>query len=148
VGSDTRTLTPDETLQSFHKDEFDLQKFFKDEFENADRGEDDLSWDTVFIEDYEIALRNSGLMEDIEKIPRRSRISRVSNAEQRGVIFSKRGENSVFVTSTLNSDPEVLSTLDALRFFKAEESEVEAKECCAVEDGTEESGDRCIKGYY
>ncbi len=127
VGSDTRTLTPDETLQSFHKDEFDLQKFFKNEFENADRSEDGLSWDSVFIEDYEIASRDRGLMEDIEKIPRRSRISRSGNAEQRGVIFSKRGENSVFVTSTLTSDPEVISAEDALSFFKAKEDEVGAE---------------------
>ncbi len=127
VGSDTRTLTPDETLQSFHKDEFDVQRYFKDEFENTDRSEDDLSWDTVFIEDYERALRDKGLMEDIEKIPRRSRISRSSNEMQRGVIFSKRGQNSVFVTSTLDSDPEVISTEDALRFFKANEDEVGAE---------------------
>jgi superfamily II DNA/RNA helicase len=123
VGSDMRTLTPDETLQSFHKDEFDLQKFFKDEFENADRSEDDLSWDSVFIEDYEIAIRDKGLMEEVDKIPRRSRISRVSNSEVRGVVFSKRGQNSIFVTSTLESDPEVISTEDALRFFKAKEDE-------------------------
>lgn len=127
VGSDTRTLTPDETLQSFHKDEFDLQKFFKDEFDNADRSEDDLSWDTEFIEDYELAIRDKGLMDDIEKIPRRSRISRTSNSEQRGVIFSKRGQNSVFVSSMLDSDPEVISTEDALRFFKAKEDEVGAE---------------------
>jgi superfamily II DNA or RNA helicase/HKD family nuclease len=127
VGSDTRTLTPEETLQSFHKDEFDLQTFFNDEFDNADKSEDDLSWDSVFIEDYETAIRDKGLMEDIEKIPRRSRISRTSSTEQRGVVFSKRGQNSVFVTSTLDSDPEVISTEDALRFFKAKEDEVGAE---------------------
>ena len=66
-------------------------------------------------------------MEDIEKIPRRSRISRTSNSEQRGVVFSKRGQNSVFVTSTLDSDPEVISTEDALRFFKAKEDEIGAE---------------------
>lgn len=127
VGSDTRTLTPDEKLQSFHNDEFDLQKFFIDGFQNADKSEDNLSWDTVFIEDYEIALRDKGLIEDIEKIPRRSRISRTSKTEERGVIFSKRGQNSVFVTSTLESEPEVISTEVALRFLKADESEVGAE---------------------
>ena len=127
VGSDTRTLTPEETLQSFHKDEFDLQTYFKDEFDNADKSEDGLSWDSVFIEDYEIAIREKGLMEVVEKIPRRSRISRTGSTEQRGVIFSKRGQNSVFVTSTLESEPEVISTEDALRFFKAREDEVGAE---------------------
>jgi superfamily II DNA or RNA helicase/HKD family nuclease len=127
VGSDTRTLTPEETLQSFYKDEFDLQTYFKEEFNNADKSEDDLSWDSAFIEDYEIAIRDKGLMEDIEKIPRRSRISRTSSTEQRGIIFSKRGQNSVFVTSTLDSEPEVLSTENALRFFRAKDDEVGAE---------------------
>jgi superfamily II DNA or RNA helicase/HKD family nuclease len=123
VGSDTRTLTPDETLFSFHKDDFDLQKYFKDEFDNADKGEDNLSWDSVFIEDYERALADKGLMEDIRRIPRRSRISRKSVMAERGVVFCRRGQNYVFASSTLNSDSEIISTEDALRFFKAEESE-------------------------
>jgi len=124
VGSDTRSLTPDETLQSFHKDDFDVQKFFKDEYERADKGEDELSWDSVFIEDYEVALKNKTIMDGIEKIPRRSRISRSSKKEERGVIFSKRGQGAVFVTSTLDSEPQVLSTEDALNYFKADEAEI------------------------
>jgi superfamily II DNA/RNA helicase len=124
VGSDTRSLTPDETLQSFHKDDFDVQKFFKDEYERADKGEDELSWDSVFIEDYEVALKNKTVMDSIEKIPRRSRISRSSKKEERGVIFSKRGQGAVFVTSTLDTEPQVLSTEDALNYFKADEAEI------------------------
>ena len=34
---------------------------------------------------------------------------------------------SVFVTSTLDSDPEIISTEDALRFFKAKEDEIGAE---------------------
>ena len=60
----------------------------------------------------------------IEKIPRRSRISRSSKKEERGVIFSKRGQGAVFVTSTLDSEPQVLSTEDALNYFKADEAEI------------------------
>lgn len=127
VGSDTRTLTPDETLQTFHKDEFDLQKFFKDEFSRENKGEGDLSWDSIFIEDYETALKDKGLMGDIEKIPRRSRISRSSKNEPRGVVFSKRGQNSVFVTSTLETAPEIISTEDALKFFRADVNEAGAE---------------------
>jgi len=127
VGSDTRILTPDETLQTFHKDEFDLQRFFKDEYKNADQTEENLSWDTVFVEDYEKARMDKWLMEDIDKIPRRSRIARTGQHEDRGIVFSKRGKNSIFVTSSLAADPEILSTEDALRFLKADENEVGAE---------------------
>jgi hypothetical protein len=124
VGSDTRTLTPDETLQTFHKDEFDLQKYFQDEYKGADKSEENLNWDSIFIEDYEVALKDKSLMADIERIPRRSRIARSGRNEERGVVFSKRGQNSVFVTSTLVTDPKIISTQDALRYLKAEENEV------------------------
>lgn len=127
VGSDTKTLTPEETLQSFHKDEFDVQTFFKNGFENADRSEDGLSWDSIFIEDYETALQDKDLMELVEKIPRRSRIARLGHPEKRGLIFGKRGQNSVFVTSIIGSAPEVISTEDALRFLKAESDEIGAE---------------------
>lgn len=127
VGSDTRTLTPDETLLSFHKDDFDLQKFFKDDFENADKGEDNLSWDSMFIEDYEVSLKDKTLMDEIRRIPRRSRISRKSGLSQRGIVFCKRGQNYVFATSSLNSDSELISTEDALKLFKAQENEIGAE---------------------
>lgn len=127
VGSDTRTLTPDENLQTFHKDEFDLQKFFRDEFRKESQVESDLSWDSIFIEDYETALREKGLIEDIERIPRRSRISRVSKNEKRGVVFSKRGQNSIFVSATFEGAPEIISTEAALRYFRSDVNEIGAE---------------------
>jgi len=117
VGSDTRSLTPDE----------DLQTFFKDEFEKANKDKDNLSWDSVFIEDYENAVQDKNLIKKIEGIPRRSRIARLSKQEQRGLVFSKRGQSSVFVTSTLDAESAEISTEDALQYFKADESEVGAE---------------------
>jgi superfamily II DNA or RNA helicase/HKD family nuclease len=117
VGTDTRILTPDE----------DLQSFFKDEFSRADISEDGLSWDSVFIEDYERAIKDKELLKSIESIPRRSRISRASDDPERGIVFSKRGESSIFVTSTLDSEPSVISAELALNIFRASENEVGAE---------------------
>jgi hypothetical protein len=114
VGSDTRSLTPDE----------DLQTFFKDEFERADTAEDCLSWDSVFIEDYEAAIQDKALMERIEAIPRRSRVARVREGEQRGVLFIRRGQSSIFVTSTHIAHPLILSTEEALQLFRADRQEL------------------------
>ena len=113
VGGDTPILTPDENLESF----------FKNEFNRADNGEEELSWDSIFIEDYEKAIVDKDLLKTIQDIPRRTRISRHSKDGARGVIFSKRGQSSVFVTSSLESEPNVISTEDALRFLKATPAE-------------------------
>lgn len=127
VGSDTRTLTPDETLRSFHKDDFDLQRYFKDEFDNADKDEDNLSWDSKFIEDYEMAVKDKTLIETIRRIPRRSRIARIGYGAQRGMVFCKRGQGFVFAASKLDSDSELISTEDALSSFRADVGEVGAE---------------------
>ena len=114
VGSDTRILTPDESLQTF----------FKDEYEKADNQEDNLSWDAVFIEDYERALQEPSMLSNIEAIPRRSRIARNSASSSFGIVFSKRGQNSIFVTADLATEPTVITTEEALTFFKSDISEV------------------------
>ena len=117
VGSDMAVLTPDENLETF----------FKNEFTRADDGEEKLSWDSIFIEDYESAIKDLDLFKKIEEIPRRTRISRQGKDEVRGVVFSKRSQNSIFVTSTLETDPEIIDTEDALLYFKCEPSELGAE---------------------
>jgi hypothetical protein len=113
VGSDMAVLTPDENLETF----------FKNEFSRADNGEEKLSWDSVFIEDYENAVKDQNLFKKIEQIPRRTRISRVGKEGIRGVVFSKRAENSIFVTSTLETQPKIINTEEALRYFKSNPEE-------------------------
>lgn len=117
VGSDMAVLTPDENLETF----------FKNEFTRADDGEEKLSWDSIFIEDYEVAIKDLNLFKKIEEIPRRTRISRKGKDEIRGVVFSKRSQNSIFVTSTLDTDPEIIDTEDALRYFKCDSNELGAE---------------------
>ena len=113
VGNDTAVLTPDENLETF----------FKNEFSRTDNGEEELSWDSVFIEDYETAIKDKYLLSKIEEIPRRTRIARHVSDEIRGVVFSKRAENSVFITSTLDSEPAIINTETALRLFRCRPEE-------------------------
>ena len=62
-------------------------------------------------------------MNKVEEIPRRTRIARHVSDEIRGVVFSKRAQNSVFVSSTLDSEPEIIDTETALRMFRCRPEE-------------------------
>ena len=59
----------------------------------------------------------------IERIPRRSRISRNVNDKELGLVFSKHGQNSIFVAAVKDSDPQVLTTEESLKLFKASREE-------------------------
>jgi len=110
VGSDTRSLTPDE----------DVQSFFKDEFNRTEGSQDQLSWDSKYIEDYENAIKDRAFLEQIIKIPRRTRIGRKNMPENRGIIFSKRGGQTIFITATPNDPAEIIMAERGLELFKAE----------------------------
>lgn len=113
IGSDTRTLTPEE----------DLQTFFKSELDRAEQSERELSWDSTHLEEYERSLQNRALLEVVGQIPRRSRIGRQSSSHSRGIIFSKRGENAMFIDVQAQSSPRVVSAEDALAWFRAHPDE-------------------------
>jgi len=114
VGSDTRTLTDDEELISF----------FKDEFEEAEKMNEQLSWDAVHRENYERAKKDKDLMFKVKDLPRRTRVKR-SNQENKGIIvFGKKGDNSVFTYGTDIENVDVVSTEVALPIFLAKADEV------------------------
>jgi superfamily II DNA or RNA helicase/HKD family nuclease len=113
MGDDVRALTPDENLETF----------FKEEFIKADKNQENVSWDSVFIEEYEIAIADKDLLQKVDRIPRRSRISRNAIDEEKGLVFSKHGQNSIFVAAAKNSEPQVLTTEEALKLFKARPEE-------------------------
>lgn len=113
MGDDVRALTPEENLETF----------FKEEFVKADENQENVSWDSVFIEEYEIAMADKDFEQRIERIPRRSRISRNANEKELGLVFSKHGQNSIFVAAVKDSDPQVLTTEESLKLFKASREE-------------------------
>lgn len=115
IGSDSRTLTPDE----------DVQSFFKDEFARTEGSKEELSWDAIHMEAFERAKSNSSLMEEINRIPRRTRIARASKGEgqKQAVIFSRKGANTIFVLAEKGREGQLLSTQVGLSYFQADEDE-------------------------
>ena len=116
IGSDSRTLTPDE----------DVQSFFKDEFARTEGSKEELNWDAIHLEAYEQAQANSLLMETVRKIPHRTRIARFAEGleRNRAIVFSKKGQNTLFVLTESGKEAELLSTQTGLALFQADENEV------------------------
>ena len=86
VGSDTKTLTPDETLQSY----------FKKRYDEADEGSNDRSWDIEYRNIYNSIKHNIDLLDEVYSIPERARIVRKGQKEACAISFAKRGDNSLF----------------------------------------------------
>jgi superfamily II DNA/RNA helicase len=86
VGSDTKTLTPDETLQSY----------FKRRYDEADEENNDRSWDNEYRNIYNSIKHNMDLVDEIYGIPERARIVRKGQKEACAVSFAKRGDNTLF----------------------------------------------------
>lgn len=112
VGSDTKTLTSDEELISF----------FKDEFDRAKQQDEQLSWDTPHREAYEKALKDKDAIDDAQKLPRRSRIKRVGG-KKGVVVFGKKGSNSIFTLGESQESVQVVSAETALPYFQATEED-------------------------
>ena len=86
VGSDTKTLTPDETLQSY----------FKKRYDEADEENNDRSWDNEYRNIYNSIKHNMDLIDEIHSIPERARIVRKGQNEACAISFAKRGDNTLF----------------------------------------------------
>jgi len=114
IGSDTKTLTSDEELVSF----------FKDEFKKEESSIEQLSWDTIHREIYEQSKSNPELVEKIEQLPHRSRIKREEQEHEAVVVFGKKGQNTVFTLKSSEDEARVISVEEALPLVKANISEV------------------------
>lgn len=114
VGNDTRTLTEDETPESF----------FIDEFRKATTEEE--SWDTVHREAYEQAKRNNETIELAKRIPMRARIVRKNRPAQMGVGVGIRGENKIYAIET-SGQAELVDAEKVLTHFAANQDEVGEK---------------------
>jgi len=113
VGSDTKTLTQDEELVSY----------FKDEFDKARKEDEKLSWDTIHRENFEKALKDSKLMQQVLELPRRSRIKRTTGKEFGTIVFGKKGQSTIFTFGLTADDIKVTSAEEALPVFEAKSEE-------------------------
>ena len=110
VGSDTKTLTPDETLQSY----------FKKQYDEANEENNDRSWDNEYRNIYNAVKHNTVLLDEVFKIPERARIVRKGQKEDVAISFAKRGNNSLFAMA-FNEAPvaKIMPPEQVLRLFKA-----------------------------
>ena len=140
VGSDTRTLTPDE----------DLKSYFKQQFNDADTSSAERSWDNEYRNIFNSIRHNQKLMDEVYKIPERVRIIRkfpsvegwtrsgrgvctediCSNIDVQGgfkeavISFVKRGNHSLFAIAEKGSEEACIkSAHEVLCLFKAEPDE-------------------------
>jgi len=114
VGNDSRTLTEDETPESF----------FIDEFRKATTEEE--SWDTAHREAYEQVKRNNKTIELAKKIPMRARIVRKNRQVQVGVGVGICGENKIYAFET-SGQAELVDAEKVLNYFAAKQDEVGEK---------------------
>ncbi len=114
VGNDSRTLTKDETPESF----------FIDEFRKATTEEE--SWDTTHREAYEQAKKNIEVIELAKKIPMRARIIRKNKQVQLGVGVGIRGENKIYALEN-SGQAELVDAEKVLNHFAAKQDEIGEK---------------------
>lgn len=86
IGSDTKTLTKDE----------DLQSFFQRQVNEADESVSEVSWDNEYRNTYNEVKHDTVLLDEILAIPERSRIVREDADENLAISFAKRGNGSLF----------------------------------------------------
>ena len=111
VGSDTKTLTPNETLQSY----------FKKQFDEADSGASEKSWDNEYRNIYNAIKHNTTLLDAVMQIPERARIVRKNCAQSCAISFAKRGNNALFAMADPSATlAQIVSPEEVLRLFKAE----------------------------
>ena len=114
VGSDTKTLTPNETLQSY----------FKRQFDEADTSSAEKSWDNEYRNIYNAVKHNTTLYDEIMQIPERARIVRKNCNKVCAISFAKRGNNSLFaIAEPFATKACIVSPEDVLGLFKADMDE-------------------------
>lgn len=114
IGSDTRTLTPDE----------DLQSYFQNQYREADTDSGDKSWDNEYRNDYEAIRHDTHLIDDLLTIPERTRIVRRDCEDNISISFAKRGNGVMFAFARFGEDTATISSPEhVLRYFKASPEE-------------------------
>ena len=111
VGSDTKTLTPDEDLRSYFKKQYD---------EAANNTEAEKSWDNDYRNIYNSVKDNQSLMNQVLEIPDRVRIVRKNQDTACAISFAKKGNNTLFAISyDTDNEAVIASPEEVLKFFKA-----------------------------
>lgn len=112
VGNDVRTLTPEE----------DLTSFFKDEYNKANSEAEYESWDAIHREAYD--QTSDEVIRAAMNIRPRSRVKRSGKTFDGGIAFGKKGNHAVFaIKEGENIEPQVVSAETVLPLFAAKPEE-------------------------
>ena len=110
VGSDTKTLTPDE----------DLQSYFKQAYNEADESSNEPSWDNEFKNIFNSIKHNQKLINEVITIPERTRIIRTNRDIEIAISFAKRGNGILFARANkADEEAKIVSSEEILKYFKA-----------------------------
>ena len=109
VGADHKTLTSDESVETF----------FKDEFDSVVGSSEHPGWERLAREDYDRALGNSELMEAVSALPRRSRIRRSRSNRALVALFGKKGESGIFGLVEPSGAFRISTTEELVEIFRA-----------------------------
>lgn len=114
VGSDTRTLTTDETLQSY----------FISQYQEANDENGEKSWDNDYKNIYNAVKHNMTLIDAAINIPERARIVRKNQPVPCAISFAKRGNNTLFaIASDFDKKAQIVPPERVLALFKADVDE-------------------------
>lgn len=114
VGSDTKTLTPDE----------DLQSYFKKQYIEANSEANEASWDNEYRNIYNAIKHDTNLLRKLLYIPERTRIVRKNQELNLSISFAKRGTNTFFaMADELDEKATIVPPEMVLSYFKANQSE-------------------------
>lgn len=112
LGEDTKVLTSDEELCSY----------YKEKYLELNKQQEELSWDVGYrnlIND--LKLTHPQIIEEAMKIPKRTRIKRTVQKEQKGVlVFARKGNEYTFKLGATSENCSTISQELALQLFKAE----------------------------
>jgi superfamily II DNA or RNA helicase/HKD family nuclease len=114
VGSDTRTLTPDE----------DLRSYFKKTYDEADQESQERSWDNEYRNIYNSIKHDHVLVKEVTSIPERTRIVRDGCSKAVSISFAKRGNGILFaLAGEYDDEAAIVSPEFVLPHFKADQTE-------------------------
>lgn len=118
IGSDTKTLTPDE----------DLKSYFKQQYVEADMDNQEASWDNEYRNIYYAVKHDTRLINEVKNIPERTRIVRTGREQNVSVSFAKRGNGVLFAIADEGEETARLAPPEeVLKFFKADIEETSSK---------------------
>ena len=113
IGNDTKTLTSDEELKSF----------FKEEYEKAESETEQESWDVRHREAYDAVRNDKVFLNEVMELNERSRLVRTSQPSNLTIAFAKKGDHVIFAVAEQDQEPKIVSIETAINYFVAEPSE-------------------------